>query len=152
MKFVKPKGQIRDARAVWKDNQRAKYRFTEGKPKMTREEFVRKYAAHSGLTERTHYALMGILDCGGGYVKVALPCGCGEPGCEGWAMVSAEGVIPHLEFAAPEPLRSAYRFAVQQSGAQFSLPPDFTRPSPAHAPGIDTPVSATLGALPDIED
>jgi hypothetical protein len=73
---------------------------------MTRAEFIKAYAKRSGVNHHP-YALLGFLDCGG-RVLIALPCACGDEGCEGWAMMSAEHVDHHLQFRAPEPLRSAY--------------------------------------------
>jgi len=43
---------------------------------------------------------------------LALPCACGDDGCEGWAMVSANGVDHHLQFNAPDALRDAYTNAI----------------------------------------
>jgi hypothetical protein len=73
---------------------------------MTREEFIKNYAARSGFD--APYAILGFLDIGG-TVRVALPCACKEDGCDGWAMVSAEGMEHHILFYAPEPLQGAYR-------------------------------------------
>lgn len=77
---------------------------------MTREEFVRGYALRNGLD--ASWSRLGFIDLGHGRVHVALPCGCGENDCVGWAMVSAEGVLGHLELYAPEPLRTAYCDAI----------------------------------------
>lgn len=73
---------------------------------MTREEFVRGYAVSSGLS--AEWAALGLVDAGRG-AKIVLPCGCGDESCPGWTMLSAEAVLHHLEFDAPEPLREAYR-------------------------------------------
>jgi len=50
------------------------------KPKLTRDEFERRYAERSGITVAELYALG----------RYALPCDCGEPGCEGWQMAHGE--------------------------------------------------------------
>jgi hypothetical protein len=47
---------------------------------MTREEFEMRYAARSGVS-------VEWLRSQG---QVVVRCGCGEDGCEGWAMVSKE--------------------------------------------------------------
>lgn len=73
---------------------------------MTREEFVKGYAKRSNKS--AEWAPLGFMQ-GGSMVFIALPCACGEEGCEGWAMVSNEHVLDHLFFRVPEPLRSAYR-------------------------------------------
>lgn len=76
---------------------------------MTRKEFIEAYAARSGIT--ASFASLGILDIGRA-VQVALPCACGEAGCEGWAMVSTENLDHHMLFDAPEALSGAYREAL----------------------------------------
>lgn len=81
---------------------------------MTRTEFVKAYADRSGLSDK--WAGLGIVDVGGS-AMAALPCGCGDETCEGWAMVTANSIIHHLEFCAPEPLRGAYHDAVRLASA-----------------------------------
>ena len=82
---------------------------------MTRTEFIRGYAERLDLSHK--WARLGIAEVDS--IKlIALPCGCGEPECEGWVMVSAESALGHLELNAPEPLRSAYRDAVAASGGE----------------------------------
>lgn len=71
----------------------------------TRAEFIRGYAARSGLS--ADYAEIGLLDIGS-RTRIALPCGCREKDCRGWAMVSADNVDSHLRFSAPTRLRNAY--------------------------------------------
>jgi len=78
---------------------------------MTRAEFVRAYAARSKASPE--FAEIGIIDFGL-RTMVALPCDCGEDGCEGWAMVSPSSLLDHLFFRAPERLREAYRDAVAE--------------------------------------
>jgi len=46
------------------------------KSKLTKDEFEQRYAERSGITVAELYALG----------RYALPCDCGEPGCEGWQM------------------------------------------------------------------
>jgi hypothetical protein len=73
---------------------------------MTQAEFIRAYAARSHLPADN--AILGFIRLGD-HVWIALPCACDDEGCEGWAMVSAEGVTTHLELYAPNPIRSAFR-------------------------------------------
>ncbi len=80
---------------------------------MTRTEFVRAYALRSDLSDK--WARLGMIDIDG-HTMIALPCACGKDGCKGWAMVSASGVLHHLQFCAPEQLRGAYMNAIHQSG------------------------------------
>lgn len=77
---------------------------------MKRAEFIEAYAGSSGL--RADFADIGLLDAGG-RTMVALPCACGEKDCEGWAMLSADSVLDHLQFRAPEKLRLAYDDAIR---------------------------------------
>jgi hypothetical protein len=72
---------------------------------MTREEFIDGYLARS--------APKGVVRIKEGFWigthrKIALPCACGDEICEGWAMVSDQGIHDHLTLYAPEPLRSLY--------------------------------------------
>jgi hypothetical protein len=80
---------------------------------MTRAEFVRAYAKRSSLDDG--YALLGQIRIAG-HVMVALPCACGNEGCEGWAMLGANEILDHLRRDAPEPLGESYRLAVVASG------------------------------------
>jgi hypothetical protein len=82
---------------------------------MTRSEFIRAYAVASGLP--AEYADIGFIDVDE-KVLLALPCACGDPGCQGWGMVGADNALDHLELYAPEPLRSAYRAAVAAAGGK----------------------------------
>ena len=86
--------------------------MTEATKKLSRADFVRAYAERSGLT--ADYAVLGILDVVPLVTLVALPCGCEEDDCEGWAMVGASSVNSHLELYAPEPIRSVMRALVLQ--------------------------------------
>lgn len=68
---------------------------------MTRDEFIDGYLARSDFTQyRTPdgYAIDGH----GG--AVALPCECGEEGCDGWAMISNNpwSIRSHLFFYGPD--------------------------------------------------
>lgn len=75
---------------------------------MTRTEFIKAYAERSGLLPAaTEFAEIGLLSAGR-HTRIALPCGCGDKDCVGWAMVGIEQVIHHLAFDAPEELRGAY--------------------------------------------
>lgn len=78
---------------------------------MTRADFIKAYAARSGLS--AEFAVIGLLDVGG-KTMVAMPCACGEQDCEGWAMLTADGIDHHLAFNAPEPLRTVYCDAISQ--------------------------------------
>ena len=56
--------------------------------KESRSDFIEGYAANSGMS------IGSILD-----KAVALPCDCGQEGCEGWAMVALNksAVQAHLD-------------------------------------------------------
>ena len=83
---------------------------------ITRSEFIRAYARESGLPE-PQFSAMGVLDVDG-HALLALPCACGDKTCQGWALLSAEQIITHLTFHAPDALRIAYRMAVQEAGGE----------------------------------
>jgi hypothetical protein len=83
---------------------------------MKRADFVRAYANRSGLSDK--WANIGLIDRHDGWVFVALPCVCGEDGCQGWAMLSAEQVLHHLQFNAPDGLREAYMKSVEDEEAK----------------------------------
>ena len=58
---------------------------------MTRDEFIAGYCERSGVTWEwlsQRYA--------------ALPCACGEKGCDGWAMVGHPMIEHHMQFYAPQ--------------------------------------------------
>ncbi len=74
---------------------------------MTREEFISGFVERTGSGARAGRNGMFL---GGRWF--ALPCACGQDGCEGWAMVMAEMVHDHLCRDAPEPLRQTYLDAV----------------------------------------
>lgn len=78
---------------------------------MTRADFVRAYAARNGKS--AEWADIGLVDVGG-KTLFALPCGCPDPACEGWAMCSPDSALHHLFFCTPEPLRIAYMAAVDK--------------------------------------
>lgn len=80
---------------------------------MTRAEFVRAYAANSGLS--SEWAVLGLIDVGSRKL-IAMPCGCGDETCQGWAMLSSESVLDHLQLYAPAALRLAYNKAVRRRG------------------------------------
>ena len=79
---------------------------------MKREQFVREYAERSGLDPQ--WASIGIVEVGKS-VMFALPCGCDDDTCQGWAMLTGNSVLDHLFFHAPEALRDAYRLAVDDA-------------------------------------
>jgi hypothetical protein len=67
---------------------------------MTRDEFIDRWHANmvrqtGGLTREPY----GVLWEGQKFF--ALPCACGEEGCEGWAMVPDILVETHNLFSAP---------------------------------------------------
>jgi hypothetical protein len=82
---------------------------------MKREDFVRAYAKRSNLSDKT--AHWGLIDAGNGWRLIALPCACGDD-CPGWAMLSAEHVLHHLQFNAPDVLREAYMKSVEDEEAK----------------------------------
>ena len=81
---------------------------------MKRTQFIRAWAERYGFSHK--WAELGFVEIGVSDKRFALPCGCGENGCEGWAMVSAESALDHLFFRAPDSLIDAYRGAVEKSG------------------------------------
>ncbi len=54
---------------------------------MTREQFIARYCDESNIKAEDRTAT-GFRR--GNYERVAIPCDCGEDGCEGWQMVSSE--------------------------------------------------------------
>lgn len=74
-------------------------------PRMSRAAFVKGYANRSGLSDK--WAPLGLVEIGD-HKLIALPCECGEDGCDGWAMLGAEAVLHHLWFHAPDAMRRAY--------------------------------------------
>ena len=83
---------------------------------MKREDFVRAYANRSELPDKTAY--WGIVDAGNDWKLIALPCACGSDDCPGWAMLSAEHILHHLQFNAPDGLREAYMKSVADEEAK----------------------------------
>jgi hypothetical protein len=86
---------------------------------MKRADFIRAYTNRSGLSDK--WAEIGLVDREEGrhgWVFIALPCACGKDGCQGWAMLSAEQVLDHLQFNAPEILRDAYMKSVGEEEAK----------------------------------
>lgn len=79
--------------------------------KMTRTEFVRQYAKRSGGLY-DGFANLGIIEIDLNRTLIALPCGCAQEECEGWAMLGPNEILSHLMFNTPEPLRNAYRAAI----------------------------------------
>lgn len=76
-----------------------------GVREVNRTEFIKSYAKNSEASDR--WAAIGLIDFGGER-KIALPCGCGDDSCDGWAMVGIEGILHHLFFNAPEGMRVPY--------------------------------------------
>ena len=76
-----------------------------GESRVSRTEFIEGYAKRSGIS--AEWAPLGFIEVGGA-VRIALPCGCEEEKCKGWAMVSADSVSSHLELYAPYDLRDAF--------------------------------------------
>jgi hypothetical protein len=82
---------------------------------MTRTEFVRGFAERSGLDPS--WAGLGFIDTNG-RIMVALPCGCDDESCGGWAMLPAGAVLQQLQMYAPTALRDAYNDAVEKAGGE----------------------------------
>lgn len=63
----------------------------------TQHEFEIEYANRSGVP------VIDLRQC-----RIALPCGCGDDGCEGWRMVSRDpdAIAEHLDFYAPNAPRT----------------------------------------------
>lgn len=59
---------------------------------MTKEEFIAGYCERSGVK----WEEISVM-------QVALPCDCGDEGCNGWAMVSnnQSSILAHMELYAP---------------------------------------------------
>lgn len=67
---------------------------------MTKDEFIDAYISRSGgKIERTADGMKM-----GEWEQVALPCACGEDGCEGWAMITNNSwsIRSHLFFYGPD--------------------------------------------------
>ena len=79
---------------------------------MNRTDFIRSYAARSNLSDE--WAVLGFIEVGDRYL-IALPCGCADETCEGWAMLPPSGVLDHFQMYAPEKLREAYNEAVREA-------------------------------------
>ena len=81
---------------------------------MSRTEFVRRYAKNSGISDE--WAILGLIAPTRESRMIALPCDCGEDGCEGWAMLGIESVLHHLQFCAPDDMRDAYMKSMGERG------------------------------------
>jgi hypothetical protein len=72
---------------------------------MTRDDFIDGYIARSQAAGSLQCATRTEdgYDSGVGFVYVALPCICGEEGCDGWAMVRDEPdqIKNHMFFRGP---------------------------------------------------
>jgi len=66
---------------------------------LTKEQFIAQYETNGQKNDE------GVVIHG--RVKFALPCRCECADCEGWAMVSAEGVYDHLTLSGPMEIREA---------------------------------------------
>ncbi len=68
---------------------------------MTRDEFIDGYMERSKIPASWRSGDGYVLEGHPGYV--ALPCACGEDGCNGWAMVRNEQfyIDTHNQFHAP---------------------------------------------------
>lgn len=67
---------------------------------MTKDEFIDGYLARSGFEQYRTPDGYKVSD----YGVVALPCTCGEDGCEGWAMITDRSwsIRSHLYFYGPD--------------------------------------------------
>lgn len=59
---------------------------SKGQP-ITQSEFIEKYCSASKVTEQS------LNERG----RFAMPCDCEQASCEGWAMISREGLQAHLD-------------------------------------------------------
>ena len=66
---------------------------------MTREEFITAYCDRSKIPMEARR--IDGFDLGSGYMRIALPCACGEEDCEGWAMINPKNAEDHMRFYAP---------------------------------------------------
>lgn len=66
---------------------------------MTKNDFIHGYCKRSHITEEIFHKY-----------QVALPCNCGDEGCEGWAAIrlDAQFIEDHLTFQAPDDIRKYY--------------------------------------------
>lgn len=73
---------------------------------MTRDEFIDGYMQRSKIDPK--YRTATGFDTPG-WPRIALPCACGDPSCNGWAMVtdSPEGISGQM-FYAPEDEQRKY--------------------------------------------
>jgi len=70
---------------------------------ITRDEFISAYLTRTNLERGARRAKRfenGIVL--GAHRRWAVLCACGEPNCEGWAMISDEGLDHHFQFNAPK--------------------------------------------------
>lgn len=70
---------------------------------MTRDEFIDGYIQRSGIADEVERTPEGFKLKANGWASVALPCACGEEGCQGWAMISddPELIADHKRFRGP---------------------------------------------------
>jgi len=107
-----PENKAEEASALWDkaDKILRGEAVTEDKTEegaMTREEFEKGYAIRSGTTVKRLYELG----------QVAVPCDCGEDGCNGWAMVRKGG--PNDEYRCESPgveKEAAMMFVAMKNG------------------------------------
>lgn len=67
---------------------------------MTEEEFIAEYMARSRLG--AHYRTPRGFQVPGCEERVARPCACGEPECDGWTMIPAGSADEHDLFYGPQ--------------------------------------------------
>lgn len=105
---------------------------------ITRTKFVEQYVEtikKNMPNASARFALIGVAEIAEGWKMVAMPCACGNAGCEGWGMVTPETLDHHLMFDAPQALRDAYREAIAASGG-VALPDDSELPTAEDVKGI----------------
>lgn len=81
---------------------------------MLQSEFIKQYCKNSGYTEKRLNKL-GVF---------AIPCECGEKGCNGWAMITKETIKDHV-FVFLD-------LDVKPTKLMKNLPPDVNRPYIKH--------------------
>jgi hypothetical protein len=89
---------------------------------MTKDEFIDRYSSRSGHT-RAEFEKYSI----------ALPCQCGEAGCQGWGAFSrdAKFISTYLELYAPEGWNPTDDIPADLLAEAMAI---FTPPSPADSP------------------
>lgn len=90
---------------------------------MTKEEFEQEYAENWGITVKEFYEK---------HRKIAIPCDCGEPGCQGWQMVDRKTKQPkeRREILTVYPVAKAWRARHPETGKNVIWVNDDNMPEP----------------------